>query len=92
MSIKYPQRVEDLAITTDETLYSWMTDDSKQMVLEIIYNNNFKCAKCWEVFAKWLTEEEADEQYKKEFPYLSNTSVATDLWCDQCYNKCFNPN
>jgi len=55
--------------------------------LKTLKKNEFRCASCNGIFIKGLTDEEAKEQYKKEFPNIPFESYAQELVCDDCYNK-----
>lgn len=48
-------------------------------------DNEFKCAMCGGVFEKSLTDEEAFEEYKKNFPEEAAKSDEHDIVCDDCY-------
>ena len=54
-----------------------------------IPQEKFKCAVCKGIFEKGLTDEEAKEQYKKEFPNLPFEDYEQNLVCDDCYKKMF---
>lgn len=48
--------------------------------------NTYKCALCEGVFKKVLTDKEAEEQFKKEFPGHERRED-DELTCDDCYKK-----
>lgn len=52
-----------------------------------IKKNEFKCAVCKGVFVKEGTDEELEEQLKKEFPGF--TKEECDRVCDDCYKEMF---
>lgn len=48
--------------------------------------NEFRCAVCKQVFDKGLTDEEAEIQYKKEFPNDPPLEeIESDVVCDICF-------
>ena len=47
----------------------------------------YECAICKGIFEKQLTDEEAAEQLKDEFPGF--TPDECDIVCDDCYKKYF---
>ena len=47
--------------------------------------SEFKCVVCEGVFEKELTDKEAEEQLKEEFPGW--TTEQCDLICDDCFKK-----
>ena len=47
----------------------------------------FKCAVCKKTFKKGMTDEEAQEQLKKEFKGFEVEEC--DLVCDDCFKKMF---
>jgi DNA-directed RNA polymerase subunit RPC12/RpoP len=49
--------------------------------------DEYKCALCKQIFKKGLTDEEAEEQFKKEFPNLKFGEQEQDVVCDDCFNK-----
>ncbi len=52
-------------------------------------SDTYICAVCGETFDKGLTDAEAAEQFKREFPSSSQTVplAETDLVCDDCYQE-----
>lgn len=47
----------------------------------------YTCANCGEEFESGWSNEEAMEEYKKNFPWSAELRVETDLVCDDCYKK-----
>ena len=50
--------------------------------------NEYRCAVCRQIFNKGLSDEEAAEAYKKEFPNDPPLEhIETDLVCEDCFNN-----
>ena len=45
----------------------------------------YTCAACRETFDKDWTDEEAEAEFKRDFPGIKDTE--RDLVCDECYNR-----
>lgn len=52
--------------------------------METIQANEFECAVCKGIFIKGLTDAEAEEQFKKEFPRFIREK-SDGLVCDDCF-------
>jgi len=46
---------------------------------------DYKCEGCGEVFKEGWSKEEAEAEFKKDFPGLSLTNAG--IVCDDCYNS-----
>lgn len=58
-----------------------------KLVSDDMKEDEYQCTVCHEVFKKELTDEEAKEQLKDEFPGIEPEEC--DLVCDDCYKKMF---
>jgi DNA-directed RNA polymerase subunit RPC12/RpoP len=56
----------------------------------MIQPGEYKCACCGGIFQHGWTEEEAKEEYKKNFGKEVTTMQDKEIVCDDCYKKLMN--
>lgn len=47
----------------------------------------YTCARCLGVFGAGWSEEEAEAEYRRDFPELAAANAPRDVICDECYKQ-----
>ena len=78
-----------------EQLEKEIEKELDKLLAEIVFDhhrklgpNEYRCAVCRQIFFKGLSDEEAAEEYKKEFPDDPPLGeIKTDLVCEDCFQN-----
>lgn len=81
-----PTWVEEKLRSCGDTYEKLFPENMKEVLRASIMNSMYQCAMCNEVLNKGLTDEEAEEQYKREFKGRNQEELLDEnLVCDDCF-------